>query len=69
MQVYDLAWSPTGEYIIAGSTDNTARVFAAADGVLHFHVNVIALHILFQENAFAKSQSILTLFRVLLGIP
>lgn len=33
MQVYDLAWSPTGEYIIAGSTDNTARVFASADGV------------------------------------
>ncbi|KAF8625088.1 hypothetical protein AX15_005567 [Amanita polypyramis BW_CC] len=32
MQVYDLAWSPNGEYIIAGSTDNTARVFASADG-------------------------------------
>lgn len=32
MQVYDLAWSPTGEYIIAGSTDNTARIFATADG-------------------------------------
>ncbi|KAF5392798.1 hypothetical protein D9757_000928 [Collybiopsis confluens] len=32
MQVYDLAWSPTGEYIIAGSTDNAARVFQAADG-------------------------------------
>ncbi|KAH6891806.1 chromatin assembly complex protein [Coprinopsis sp. MPI-PUGE-AT-0042] len=32
MQVYDLAWSPTCEYIIAGSTDNTARVFSAADG-------------------------------------
>ena len=32
MQVYDLAWSPTGEYVIAGSTDNTARVFAAVDG-------------------------------------
>ncbi len=32
MQVYDLAWSPTGEYIIAGSTDNTARIFTAADG-------------------------------------
>ncbi|KAF5350455.1 hypothetical protein D9756_008642 [Leucocoprinus leucothites] len=32
MQVYDLAWSPTGEYIIAGSTDNTARVFASMDG-------------------------------------
>ncbi|KAF4603309.1 hypothetical protein EYR38_003722 [Pleurotus pulmonarius] len=32
MQVYDLAWSPSGEYILAGSTDNAARVFAAADG-------------------------------------
>ncbi|KZP17324.1 WD40 repeat-like protein [Athelia psychrophila] len=32
MQVYDLAWSPTGEYLIAGSTDNCARVFAASDG-------------------------------------
>ncbi|KAJ3768865.1 WD40 repeat-like protein [Lentinula raphanica] len=32
MQVYDLAWSPTGEYIIAGSTDNAARIFQAADG-------------------------------------
>ncbi|KAF7300214.1 WD-REPEATS-REGION domain-containing protein [Mycena kentingensis (nom. inval.)] len=32
MQVYDLAWSPTGEYLLAGSTDNAARVFAAADG-------------------------------------
>jgi chromatin assembly factor 1 subunit B len=34
MQVYDLAWSPMGEYIIAGSTDNTARVFASVDGTL-----------------------------------
>ena len=33
MQVYDLAWSPTGEHIIAGSTDNTARVFTSAEGV------------------------------------
>ncbi|KAL0945830.1 hypothetical protein HGRIS_012114 [Hohenbuehelia grisea] len=32
MQVYDLAWSPTGEFLIAGSTDNAARVFASADG-------------------------------------
>ena len=31
-EVYDLAWSPNGEYIIAGSTDNTARIFNAADG-------------------------------------
>ena len=32
MQVYDLAWSPTGEYIIAGSTDNCARIFSTSDG-------------------------------------
>ena len=32
MQVYDLAWSPTGEYILAGSTDNVARIFSASDG-------------------------------------
>lgn len=32
MQVYDLTWSPTGEYILAGSTDNVARVFTASDG-------------------------------------
>ncbi|KAF9531090.1 WD40-repeat-containing domain protein [Crepidotus variabilis] len=37
MQVYDLAWSPTGEYILAGSTDNVARIFAAADGKLIHH--------------------------------
>ena len=34
-EVYDLAWSPNGEWIIAGSTDNTARIFNAADGELH----------------------------------
>ncbi|KAF9238075.1 WD40-repeat-containing domain protein [Melanogaster broomeanus] len=32
MQVYDLAWSPSGEYILAGSTDNCARVFTSMDG-------------------------------------
>ena len=31
-EVYDLAWSPNGDWIIAGSTDNTARIFNAADG-------------------------------------
>lgn len=35
MQVYDLAWSPTGEYIVAGSTDNTARVFTINEGKLN----------------------------------
>ncbi|KZT04927.1 WD40 repeat-like protein [Laetiporus sulphureus 93-53] len=35
MQVYDLAWSPTGEYIIAGSTDNCARIFTAEGNCIH----------------------------------
>jgi WD40 repeat protein len=33
MQVYDLAWSPTGDYILAGSTDNIARIFSTIDGI------------------------------------
>ncbi|EIM87242.1 WD40 repeat-like protein [Stereum hirsutum FP-91666 SS1] len=41
MQVYDLAWSPSGEYIISGSTDNVARVFSTIDGKC---VNEIAEH-------------------------
>ena len=38
MHVYDLALSPTGEYIIVGSTDNTARVFDAVDGKCAFEI-------------------------------
>lgn len=30
--IYDLAWSPDGKYIIAGSTDNLAQIFSVADG-------------------------------------
>ncbi|PVG03712.1 WD40 repeat-like protein [Serendipita vermifera] len=32
-EVYDLAWSPTAEYILTGSTDNTARIFSISDNV------------------------------------
>lgn len=35
-EVYDLAWSPNSEWIVAGSTDNTARIFNAVDGVFVF---------------------------------
>lgn len=45
MQVYDLAWSPTGEYIIAGSTDNTARVFAVNDGMWQFASKFLSFHL------------------------
>jgi WD40 repeat protein len=30
--VYDLAWSPDSEFLIAGSTDNTASIWKAATG-------------------------------------
>lgn len=30
--IYDLAWSPDGRYIVAGSTDNLAQVFSVIDG-------------------------------------
>ncbi len=32
--VYDLAWSPDGEFFIAGSTDNTATIWKASSGRL-----------------------------------
>jgi chromatin assembly factor 1 subunit B len=36
--VYDLAWSPDGEFFIAGSTDNTATIWKAATGELHLSI-------------------------------
>jgi chromatin assembly factor 1 subunit B len=30
--IYDLAWSPDSEFLIAGSTDNTASIWKAATG-------------------------------------
>lgn len=44
MQVYDLAWSPSGEYIIAGSTDNCARIFTALEGLsLNYRRSLLSL--------------------------
>lgn len=31
--IYDLAWSPNGRYIISGSIDNTARIWDVRDGI------------------------------------
>jgi len=31
--IYDLAWSPDSEFLIAGSTDNTASIWKAGTGV------------------------------------
>jgi chromatin assembly factor 1 subunit B len=32
--VYDLAWSPDSEFLIAGATDNTASIWKAGTGKL-----------------------------------
>jgi chromatin assembly factor 1 subunit B len=31
-EIYDLAWSPDGQYFIIGGVDNTARIFNAHTG-------------------------------------
>ena len=31
-EIYDLAWSPDGQYFITGGVDNTARIFNAHTG-------------------------------------
>lgn len=54
MQVYDVAWSPTGEYIIAGSTDNAARIFQSSDGAFYALLIVSCSSPNCQENAFMK---------------
>lgn len=34
-EIYDLAWSPDGQYFITGGVDNTARIFNAHTGMKH----------------------------------
>ncbi|KAG0191748.1 Chromatin assembly factor 1 subunit B [Apophysomyces sp. BC1034] len=35
-EIYDLAWSPCGQYFITGSIDNTARVWSVAEHHTHY---------------------------------
>jgi WD40 repeat protein len=36
--IYDLAWSPDSEFLIAGSTDNTASIWKAGTGMYSLNV-------------------------------
>lgn len=36
-EIYDLAWSPNGQYFITGSMDNVACVYDASSGTLGVH--------------------------------
>ncbi|KAJ2903456.1 WD40 repeat-like-containing domain protein [Zalerion maritima] len=40
-EIYDLAWSPDGQYFIVGSMDNVARIYSASTGTI---VRQIAEH-------------------------
>ncbi|KAF9948289.1 hypothetical protein BGZ72_009782 [Mortierella alpina] len=40
--IYDLAWSPDGRYIISGSIDNTARIWDVKDADHHHYVQGVA---------------------------
>lgn len=31
-EIYDIAWSPSGEYLLTGDTAKTARIWNATDG-------------------------------------
>jgi chromatin assembly factor 1 subunit B len=33
-EIYDLAWSPDGQFFITGSMDNVARIYNAQTGML-----------------------------------
>ncbi|BFZ63033.1 Chromatin assembly factor 1 subunit [Saitoella coloradoensis] len=41
-EIYDLAWSPCGSFILTGSMDNVARIYRASDGTC---VRQIAEHV------------------------
>jgi chromatin assembly factor 1 subunit B len=38
-EIYDLAWSPDGQWILCGSTDNVARFYNANDGSCHAQIS------------------------------
>lgn len=73
MQVYDLAWSPSGEYVIAGSTDNCARVFTVIDGSVALLSAFLFLTLIcrasIQVNVFTRLQNTVTMCKALLGTP
>jgi chromatin assembly factor 1 subunit B len=37
-EIYDIAWSPDGKWILCGSTDNVARIYSAEDGTCHAQI-------------------------------
>lgn len=40
-EIYDLAWSPDGVFIITGSMDNIARIYNAQTGTGYLHISLL----------------------------
>ena len=66
-EIYDLAWSPDGVFIITGGVDNTARIFNAHTGKLRVEGSVEPDTDESQVLWSVKSQNIITTCKVLLG--
>lgn len=45
-EIYDLAWSPDGVFIITGSMDNIARIYNAQTGTLHLNLYLVFMLLL-----------------------
>ena len=62
-EIYDLAWSPDGVFIITGSMDNIARIYNAQTGMFpHNRYFIIKLR-LPKDKWFDKLQNTTTTFR------
>ena len=44
-EIYDLAWSPDGQYFITGGVDNTARIFNAHTGMYNCILSIDELQL------------------------
>ena len=45
-EIYDLCWSPCGNYIVAGGTDNAARIYRVDDGAAPLALRYLYLWLL-----------------------
>jgi chromatin assembly factor 1 subunit B len=40
-EIYDLAWSPDGQFILSGSMDNIARIYNTSTGELRLTIGLV----------------------------
>lgn len=47
-EIYDIAWSPDGQFLITGSMDNVAQIYSTQDGMSRLQL-FFFVYILFAE--------------------